>query len=120
MGGTEGGKDLPSSCFGRPPYAASVGRKDFKELAGPGLSSPNCLFTVHYVPCCGKLVPMYKKKQNKITFALTMSYFAFHPRCVSVLVHLQCHLLLSGFLKLYRVFIAAGEAKANINAIKEH
>lgn len=119
MGGTEGGKDSCSSCFGRPPYAASVGRKDFRELAPPGLSSPTvCLQYImcHAVPDWYQCI----KKQNKITLALTMSYFAFHPRCVSVLVHLQCHLLLSGFLKLYRVFIAAGEAKANINAIKGH
>lgn len=49
-----------------------------------------------------------------------MSYSAFHPRYVSVLVHMPCQLLLSGFLKIEGVFIAAEEAKADINAIKVH
>lgn len=37
---------------------------------------------------------------KKADYSFTMSYSAFHPRYVSVLVHLQCQLLLSGFLKM--------------------
>lgn len=63
-------------------------------------------------------MPVYRK--SRLLYFLTMSYSALHPRYVSVLVHKPCQLHLSSFLKLEGVFSAAEEAKADINAIKEH
>ncbi len=49
-------------------HTARVRRKDYGELAAPCLSSPKCLFTVHHVPRCAGLVPMYKKNSRLLFY----------------------------------------------------
>lgn len=78
-------------------HTVRVRRKDNRELAAPRLSSPSvCL---QYTMC--HAAPGWCQRiKNPADYSFTMSYSAFHPRYVSVLVHLPCQLLLSGFLKM--------------------
>lgn len=85
---------------------------DCGELAAPRPTSSRDQFRVHHVPrltgCC-----RCRKEHGKPPPAV--GCFAFSTASVSVQVARQ--LLLSGFLQIYMVFVAAGEARTHINAI---
>lgn len=91
---------------------AGVLQYDCGELAAPCRTSSGDQFTVHHVlRLAGLLLTSERTQENSPAVECYFLFIFFFFTTAHVLVHVARQLLLSRFLVIYMVFIAAGEAK---------